>query len=85
MNKRIGIILMIVAMLEETKFTLAFTIQNGLVTRDLKPLLLPRVKISPDANLYWREPQFSFLANQINVHRKDCTNLGVDRYGINCN
>ena len=49
-----------IAMLQETGFTLAFTTHNGLVTRDLDPLLLPRVRVSTDTHL----PQFIFLVNQ---------------------
>ena len=49
-----------IAMLQETGFTLAFTTQNGLVTRDLAPLTLPRVRVSTDTHL----PQFVYLVNQ---------------------
>jgi len=47
-------------MLEETDFTLAFTTRNGLITRDLDPLLLPRVRVSTETHL----PQFVYLVNQ---------------------
>ena len=49
-----------IAMLEEANFTMAFTTQNGLVTRDQTPLLLPRVRISTDTHL----TQFRYLVNQ---------------------
>jgi len=49
-----------IALLQEAGFTLAFTTQNGLVTRDLNPLLLPRIRMSTDTHL----PQFIFLVNQ---------------------
>ena len=49
-----------ISMLEEAGFTLAFTTQNGLITRDSEPLLLLRVRISTDTHL----PQFIYLVNQ---------------------
>ena len=49
-----------IAMLEEAGFTLAFTTQNGVVTRESTPLLLPRVRVSTDTHL----PQFRHLVNQ---------------------
>ncbi|MCL2560665.1 MAG: polysaccharide deacetylase family protein [Turicibacter sp.] len=48
------------AMLGEAGFTMAFTTQNGLVTRGMDPLLLPRVRVSTDTHL----PQFIYLINQ---------------------
>lgn len=49
-----------IAMLQEAGFTLAFTTENGLVTRNSEPLLLPRVRISTTTYL----PQFIYLVNQ---------------------
>jgi len=48
------------ALLEEAGFTMAFTTQNGLVTRGMDPLLLPRVRVSTDTHL----PQFIHLISQ---------------------
>ena len=49
-----------ILMLEEAGFTMAFTTQFGLVTKDSDPLLLPRVRVSTDTHL----PQFRYLVNQ---------------------
>lgn len=49
-----------IAMLQEANFTLAFTTENGLVTRTSAPLTLPRVRVSTDTHL----AQFRYLVNQ---------------------
>lgn len=48
-----------IAMLEEAGFTLAFTTQNGLVTRESTPLLLPRIRVSTETHL----AQFRYLVH----------------------
>ena len=49
-----------ITMLEEAGFTLAFTTENGLVSREQAPLLLPRIRMSTETHL----PQFIQLVNQ---------------------